>query len=232
MHGTGRASLPIVDGGTDAAQGIVSTNLEPSYGVMEAVAQGALAHVVCEREPAGARSAPCSDDPSSFCFTVLATLSQKKHYRYNPTSVSAEDAEKYCKALTDGGTSSLVVFGSRAEREQVIYELSQLNLLPGGGVEGVPSFFWIGLRLVVPDGGVHDGGASVEAGAYVWDDGVRAGTLSTDSRPSVWGIEEPKTKGAMSARAYVQMHNDYDNGLAHARSSDGGAPYYPFVCQD
>jgi hypothetical protein len=228
LHGVTGSVLPVADGGAEAGapECVVAASVLASTNTMEVIGRNATAEVVCEREPVGSRSVPCFD--GSFCFNVLATT---KGYVYSPVALPPDAAEAHCRALTDAGTASLVVFASRAEREQVIYELSQLRLLNGGG--DIPNQFWIGLSAPAP--APADGGASggLDAGVtdpWVWDDGVRAATSPTVSHPSVWGNHQPAT--SVSARAYINIQNGYDTGLAYAESDNPSSPQaYPFVCQ-
>jgi len=227
--------IPSPDAGVDAAATgcVVTAGLAPNTGgKVEAAGCDEKAEVICEREPVGARSVPCLGG-TAFCFDVLATFNPNvpsgasKHYVYNPTPMTASDAEAFCRSSLDAGKASLVVFESRAEREQVIYELSQItSLLPGGG-RVMPSQLWIGLSGPV-DAGVR--GDAGRAAAWVWDDGVHASPTATGARPSVWGNYEPKA-GA-SGRAYIQVQASYDTGLAYVRNDSPSNPQqYPSVCQ-
>jgi hypothetical protein len=282
LHGvTGpMPTIPTIDGGLEAGPPSVIVSVNPTshaHGTFGTTGQNALAEVLCEREPVGSRSTPCRG--GSFCFQLPLTEypPQSKSYVYNPTSMSATAAASYCRAIEgDAGTSSLVVFASRAEREEVIYELTQLQLLPAG-VSGPPMVgFWVGLEniLVYPDAGTHDsgvhdggvreggapeggagdggardagdrdGGARVrdggarEGGAreggtlvWTWEDGTRAGTTSTSSRPSVWGDHQPPAEMA-GVYAYISLSDGYDTGLAYAPRDDStGVTSLPFVCQ-
>jgi hypothetical protein len=240
LHGLVSGPPPDGDGGAEAgpAEAILSADLSYDDGTMEAMGRRVGAQVVCEREPVGSRSVPCLD--GMFCFDVLVTetsdAGRSKRYVYNPTPLTASSAEAYCRGITDGGASSLVVFSSRAEREQVIYELSQVSLLQGGGSGLEDGFsFWIGLtgQVVGPDGGAPVD-AGPDAGAptvkWLWDDGVQA-----YRRPMVWGNGEPvapNTKSPSQVRAFVELYDSYDTGLAHARAATPGAPHYSAaVCQ-
>ena len=228
LHGVGVGLPPVADGGAEAGfpTEIVATQLTSSdFATMDVMGPAATASVVCEREPVGARSVPCFSE--SFCFDTLVTKGTGKGYLYSPSPATFSAAEATCRSLSDAGNASLVVFESRAEREQVIYELTQVPLLKGG-VEP-PSQFWIGLHTQTftepgksPDGGVRTG---LE---WVWDDGNPASPTSTGSRPSVWGNHQPAGSGP--SHAFIQLQSTYDTGLAYARE-DTDAVQLPFVCQ-
>jgi hypothetical protein len=242
------AVIPPLDAGPDAGadKSIVATDLDPSASVVAKMAQmgpKAMAQVVCEREPRGSRSGPCGGG-EAFCFTVMAEVT--KHYVYNPNPATADEAEGYCRRFTDAGTGMLVVFESRAEREQIIYELSQLRRVRG--YPDPPTSFWIGLtgELVGPDGGVLQAGAMADGGTtdagasdagtviWVWDDTIKASLYSWEERPSVWGNLEPAVSPTVGIplRAFVLLDDSYDTGLAHVRHQDPERQTSaPFVCQ-
>jgi hypothetical protein len=228
------SSIPEVDGGEGQQCVVAELSEESAQNArtsMEVMGPNEVAQVVCEREPVGARSVGCFD--GSFCFNVLATIASSKAYVYNPNPMTAPAAGEYCRRLTDAGKgSSLVILESRAEREQVIYELSQLRSLGGAP----PIKFWIGLHTepiqLSGDAGADGGDAGI---AWVWDDMVVAPPLftSTSPRPSVWGDSQP-APGVVVGTAYIDLEGDYDTGLARAGSEDvGSAPALtnPFVCQ-
>jgi hypothetical protein len=222
LHGTARNALPTIDGGPEAGPSnfVVATDLQNAEGTMAVMGGNARAQVVCEREPPGSRSSPCLN--GSFCFKVLAS---PKSYVFMPSPLPAESAEAACRALSDAGTPTLVVFDTRAEREQVVYELTQLP----AAFQGVdtPEQFWIGLSVgVVPTDAGADAG-----GGWIWDDHTSASPFSASSRPLVWGDHEPSVVPA-PARAYIQLLQDthYDNGLARAAAEAAGTAL-PFVCQ-
>lgn len=224
--GSPTTKLTVASTGTDAGA--------PQYGVVEERASDeateltgtlALAQVICEREPVGARSVPCFD--GSFCFDVVAQ--SRKRYLYNPAAATASAAEQFCRSLSpDAGTSSLVTFKLRSEREQVIWELSQLvGLQVDGGGTPLPSAFWIGLSAepVATDAGADAGSPLV----WRWDDGSSVTATAEGSPPSVWGNLQPP-QVSTGARAYIVVnYTAYDTGLAYARPDDGQK--YPFVCE-
>jgi hypothetical protein len=217
MHGTPGNALPTVDGGAEAGPSdyVVATDLQHQEGTMAVTGARARAQVVCEREPPGSRATKCLTD--SFCFSVLAS---PKHYVFTPDALLPEAAEAACRAVTDAGTPSLVVFDSRAEREQVVYELNQIGTFQGIEVQGQ---FWIGLSV-----GLQAGDAGAD---WVWDDHTSASPLSANPHPSVWGDHQP-TNAPPPARAYINtlQDNGYDNGLARAAAESSGLQF-PFVCQ-
>ncbi len=229
--------LAPVDGGAEAGTDeCVAGEVGVAVGHPSMVVTGrnAEAQVVCEREPVGSRSVPCYG--SSFCFDVLATSGASartsKGYLFNPLPASVLDAEKFCRNLTDGGSSSLVVFESRAEREQVLYELHQVLELPGGANTFPTPGFWIGLHIASADAGGGAAGCLGPRGRplplWVWDDGVPASCSSTGRRPSVWGDGQP---GESTGDAYVNLTGGYDTGLAYAQGEDMGQETLPYVCQ-
>jgi hypothetical protein len=228
MHGVDGGSVPIADGGAEAgpANFVIAQKLGSNSGSMAAIGPRVRAQVVCEREPIGSRSTECLDH--ALCFSVAATTTTEsvKHYVYFQTATTAEQAEATCAALTDAGTASLVVLKSRAEREQVIYELNQLQGLHDISFSGQ---FWIGLAYrVVSDAGDADAGAgSLE---WVWDDGKPASLSSDGNRPAVWGNHQPGARGP--ARAYIDQSTGYDTGLAYANEDIPDEPaLHSFVCQ-
>jgi hypothetical protein len=222
MHGVTDGGLPVLDGGAFAgpAECVVASDT-PQSSAMATTGHGAVAQVVCEREPVGARSVPCYAD--SFCFNVLATQATtsqtSKGYVFNPTRMRASEAARFCEGLTDGGATKLVVFESRAEREQVIYELSQLRGLPGGeSVFPVP--FWISLhaRAVPADAGSDAGGPAAGPVEWVWGDGVPASRTSTGPRPAIWASGEPDPMAV--GYAFIDNEGTFDTGLARARAGN------------
>ncbi|NOU33350.1 MAG: C-type lectin domain-containing protein [Polyangiaceae bacterium] len=152
--------------------------------------------VVCEREPAGTRT-------ESFNETLrisLAETAKKKRYLYSPSEDTAEGAVATCKLL--GGR--LVVFESRAEREELGREIAQL--LPPQTPVGT---FWIGLAAV--------------GGVFTWDDGTPEA-----AHPAAWGDQEPKGTG--DRRAYMHIaQTSYDSTLV--RADDDATARRPFVCE-
>jgi hypothetical protein len=203
MHGVTGSTVPVIDGGTDAGipSAIADTNVSSHDGTMAAVGPNAGAQVICEREPLGARSTPCQGD-GSYCFNLVTTPSSSgkvKRYLFNPNGTNASGAAKYCASLSDAGvSSSLVVLESRAEREQLIYELSQLQLLKGGFELPSQFQFWIGLRtsVVYPpdDAGAHDG-AVRDGRAH--DGAVGDGGSRESGAPDAVADAAPPRKGTL-----------------------------------
>lgn len=89
--------------------------------------------VLCEREPPGTRSEPCT---GGICIRLPFT---EKRYLYVPSPATSTEARDGCRAL--GG--SLVVLEAPEEREELSRELARF--LPDAGV-------WIGLVRVAADG--------------------------------------------------------------------------------
>ena len=157
---------------------------------------------VCEREPVGVRAL---DDCiiGAFCFGVPKT-SGEKTYVVLVSSADPDQAAETCAGL-DGG--SLVIFGTREEREQVAHEVL------GRYVE---KELWIGL--------------AADAGSWSWGDGVKD---LGGGRPAPWGNAQPE--GGAGARAFMRIalnsetRYDYDTQLAYA--DDGGRTPRAFICQ-
>ena len=159
-------------------------------------------HVVCEREPVGEQYTQCD---AGLCIDLVVTRG-KKHYVYEDTPTAPDAAEAQCVAA--GGT--LVVFGSRDEREQLWKQLSFM-------VEP-PSRFWIGLQRVDN----RDAGTST----WVWDDGTSAD--APDANASPWGDQQPVDPGK-TWRAYMRHSPEgIDDTLAR---NDETETLLPFVCQ-
>jgi hypothetical protein len=130
---------------------------------------------ICEREPIGTRTVPCSQGA---CFTVAATTNAAttKHYVLFGVVADASAAVQACQTL--GGQAQLVVFQSPEEREQVGYELGRQTVISDGGGRD----YWIGLGS---DGGL-----------WTWD-----GPGGIASPP--WALNQP-TDGGARAYVIVQ----------------------------
>ena len=154
---------------------------------------------ICEREPAGVRAQDCI---GGFCFTLASTAGTKR-YLVAVAATDPDTAALSCSGL-DGG--SLVVFGSREEREQLAHEIRARY------PDEIDEQLWIGL--------VEDGGA------WTWDDGVVADVDA--SRPLPWGNAQPSA--VPGARAYMHLATTvYDTQLAYA--DDGGKAARLYICQ-
>jgi hypothetical protein len=190
------------DAGEGAAACVVATKnyLEHWY---SASCQLDLSHSICEREPPGSRAEPCTagdSDPGDFCIQVVATLGTKT-YEYHPGGMDPNEAEQYCKGHGSTPSTSLVVFDTPEEREQLVHELYHL---PGGAPP--PTQFWIGLAQ--------------SDNVWSWDDGQPIA-----SYPSPWGIGAPEPGGT---RAYVVLAEAQpDTQLSHSLPLTSA----PFVCQ-
>jgi hypothetical protein len=164
-----------------------------------------LSHAVCEREPPGSRAEPCTEadaDPGDFCVQVIATLGTKT-YEYHAGAMDPDEAEQYCKAHGSTPSTSLVVFDTPEEREQLVHELYHLP-----GAAAPPTQFWIGL--------------SQSDNVWTWDDGQPIGTTS---HTAPWGIGAPEPGGT---RAYVALAQaQADTQLSHSLPLTSA----PFVCQ-
>jgi hypothetical protein len=130
--------------------------------------------------------------------------------------MSATAAETYCEQLSVGGSPSLVVLMSQEEREQLIYELSQLPLIKG---PFPPPSFWIGLV-----------GVTMPTLSWQWVNGTPNGKTSSSSPPDVWGDSLLLSPDYPGSYAYVVLDEGYDTGLAHVSRADS-TEAYPFVCQ-
>lgn len=154
---------------------------------------------ICEREPPGVRAQDCI---GGFCFTLASTAGTKR-YLVAVAATDPDNAEEVCSGL-DGG--SLVVFGSREEREQLAHEIRARY------PDEVDQQLWIGL--------VEDGGT------WTWDDGHPA--TDDGGYPLPWGNAEPGS--VAGARAYMRLATTiYDTQLAVA--DDGTKPARLFICQ-
>lgn len=126
--------------------------------------------VICEREPPGSTAQRCD---GGLCIEIPWTRGAKR-YVFIGGRFTPDDAAARCASL--GG--SLVVFGTRDEREQLWYALAH------GGVLGVTATdIWIGLSLT-------------DAG-WAWDDEAGA-----DAYPPPWGFGQPVATPALQ-RALV-----------------------------
>ena len=210
---TTNAALPVVAGGRADAGPACVTTLNERAGATDCSSH---ATVVCEREPVGHRSQSCRSNAGDqgYCFDLLATMGSSKHYFYTPSLKTWSFAETYCATETGGhlgAGGNLVSLESGAEREQLLWELSQSGHLPDS--------FWIGLSAVATDSGPVD---------WVWQNGKGAGAIATSNPPSVWGDHEPSAGARPKLGAYIQMNAaSYDTGLAH----DDPTTKLPFVCQ-
>lgn len=150
--------------------------------------------VVCEREPVGLRAEFCG--VSTSCTTVPATAGRKT-YVVSLDSVLAREAEERCR-LQRG---TLVVLSSRAEREQLVREITQLA--------SATTTVWIGLSRTA-------------SGPWTWDDGT-----PDDGYPSAWGSGQPEA-GAASRAYLVTDENVFDTQLAYS-DTEGARRFY--VCE-
>jgi hypothetical protein len=159
--------------------------------------------VLCEREPSTTPgSSQAVECEAGICLNLVWTYPQKT-YVYMDIGLPADDAEQSCRSL--GGR--LVVLGSRDEREQLWYQLSNQ------AVTAPPVQVWIGLARANVDTGADaaiDGSAgmtSVRAGPWVWDDDA-----SADSYPPQWGAQQPIATGpGISTRAYLQYEPTFSS---------------------
>jgi cysteine-rich repeat protein len=236
MYGvSGSASLPVLDGGVEASAPFAVVDMNPSTtnggGTMAVASAIAKGEIICEREPVGARAAPCATvdaGDGALCFDIVATAT-RKNYVYNPSSMTAPQAAAYCASLVPSG--ALVIFESAPEREQVIYELTQLQLLVTHPVPP-PAQFWIGLKSSETCAATSSSHTCPE---WVWADGTLAPPSSSgSSRPSVWANHEPPPMldtSPSTIYAYIDLGQGFDVGLAHAVSNPLVPAERPFVCQ-
>ena len=160
---------------------------------------GTTRATICEREPVGARAQDCI---GGFCFTLPSTAGTKRYL----VAVAATDPDTAAQSCAGFDGGSLVVFGSREEREQLGHEIRARY------PEEVDQQLWIGLA--------EDGGA------WAWDDGVVA--VADAGRPLPWGNAQPST--VAGARAYMHLTTTaYDTELAYA--DDGTKPPRLYICQ-
>jgi hypothetical protein len=154
---------------------------------------------ICEREPSGVRAQDCI---GGFCFTLASTAGTKR-YLVAVAATDPDNAAQVCAGLDRG---SLVVLGSREEREQLAHEIRARY------PDEVDQQLWIGLA--------EDGGA------WTWDDGHPA--TDDGGYPLPWGNAQPVT--VTGARAYMHLATTvYDTQLAIA--DDGTKPPRLYVCQ-
>lgn len=182
---------------------------------------------LCEREPSGSRSYPCGD---LLCFDVLTEARQgtRKTYVWNPSGekVTADSGASFCDGLSDAGLSSLVVFQTPQQREQIFYELMHLPLPPHAGP---PTDFWVGLTS--RRFGRKDGGFGPVT--WLWDDG-------RVHPPLPWGDQEPvaeqpfvRAYASQTGATYDKPGTTYDTQLMHAQDplTDGGIEVHAVLCQ-
>jgi hypothetical protein len=162
---------------------------------------------ICEREPPGLRLESCGGIP---CVTVPFTADTKT-YLIIQSPTTSDEARDFCKRL---GTS-LVVFDSRQEREQLARELDKLLRDPGASGLQKTLSFWVGVYR--------------KDGPWQWEDG----TLVDDGgRPPPWGNAEPAPAGG--SRAYLSLRTAvYDSQLVFADERlDASEPTKrAFVCE-
>jgi cysteine-rich repeat protein len=164
-------------------------------------AGGKRIQVICEREPAGRLSQPCSLVDGGECFDLRFTHGSKS-YVYVKLAAPADTAEQQCEGV--GGT--LVVLQSRDEREQLWKELARMS------GAGLPTTIWIGLSI--PDGGAE----------WTWADDA-----SMDAYPSPWGYRQPHDGGDRAY--LLQNNGNpplVDETLARVETT---TVFAPFVCQ-
>lgn len=166
-----------------------------TLGVNDAGVQN-LNTVLCEREPPGAFSSPCTDEASAgnICIEVPVTHATKR-YELAGTPENFTRAQTLCASL--GG--SLVHFLSGAEREEVVAEV--VRSAPGD------ASFWIGLTF------------DSDAGAWTWVDG----TPALDVFPTPWADLEPSMSTGAAA---IQIDNtSFSTRLARAEDALTPLPY-------
>jgi hypothetical protein len=170
-----------------------------------------LLGVVCELEPVGRQSRPCS---AGICIDLVKTHGQKT-YVYQETRATPDAASHACAAL--GGR--LVVLQSSDEREQLWRELYQLTV--------PPTAFWVGLTQVTP------GSIRNPLGTWAWDD--RTPAAGSGAYTAEWAESEPLRfgQGGMT-RAYL-YHDDHtpeiDDTLAHDEPTLTVSGTLPYVCE-
>ncbi len=164
--------------------------------------------VVCEREPIGDLWSTCN---FGLCASLPETASTKR-YLFSPSLVSADQAAQEC----DGVGGSLVVFGTRQERETLFRTLLHHFDIARTSDPSVraPQDVWIGYQVAAD-------------GVEGWDaDGGFVG--------SPWGDGQPSKTASLPARAYATLVNadlqaqGFDVQLAH---DDTGEVPRPYVCQ-
>ncbi len=158
--------------------------------------------VLCEREPPGSFSAPCTDDASAgnLCIEVPVTHTTKR-YELAGTPADFSVAQTNCGTL--GG--ALVHFETAAEREEVVAEVER----------SMSTDFWIGLIF------------DADAGAWTWVDGTPAPYVF----PTPWGDLEPSMTTGAAAKIHIEPLSSvlsYTTRLARAEDSSTVLPY---VCE-
>ena len=175
---------------------------------LDAVGRSIAPKVLCEREPPGSSSEPCS---GAFCVSIRATLGQKR-YVVVPSAASGDDAQRACATpLVDGGAGGrLVVFPAREEREAVLQEVRAV-LEPYGFDNGFDKV-WIGLAR------------ASDTDSWRWDDGspVTAAALP-------WAGNQPADAGG-ALRAYAEIDPDLHYDVQLARVDDASAKH-PYICE-
>jgi cysteine-rich repeat protein len=173
---------------------------------------------LCEREPAGRRAINCND---TWCFDLQVNVNgngaRTTYYLFPTKRVPAAQAPDFCKQLPGGGTKSLVVFETYEQREQIFYELMNLQALLDGGS---PTDFWIGATYEPSEGG------------WTTDNG--------ETFFPYWAGHEPMTTQT-GARAYATQSSDggyetpgttFDTQLMHADPPpDAGPEKHGVLCQ-
>jgi hypothetical protein len=173
-----------------------------TLGITDAGVQN-TSNVLCEREPPGSFSAPCTDDASAgnICIEVPVTHTTK---RYELAGVPADFslAQSGCVALK----GSLVHFESAAEREEVVTEVER----------SMATDFWIGLAF------------DADAGTWTWVDGTAAPYVF----PTPWGDLEPSMNApGVAAAIHIEPLSSalsYTTRLARAEDS---STLLPYVCE-
>lgn len=155
--------LPGYDGGSSCVEGF--SDLDASW-QQYPCSGGKRLPVICEREPVGRLSQPCSVVDGGECFDLRFTQGSKT-YVYVKLAAPPDTAEQQCESL--GGT--LVVLQSRDEREQLWKELSRMS------GAGLPTSIWIGLSLA-------------NGSDWTWADDA-----SLDAYPSPWADRQPRDAG-------------------------------------
>jgi len=190
--------LPGADAGQTCVEGF--SDLDASWQQVPC-SGGKRLQVVCEREPLGRLSQPCSVVDGGECFDLRFTHGAKS-YLYVRQAAPADYAEQQCESL--GGT--LVVLQSRDEREQLWKELARMS------GAGLPTTIWIGLSI--PDGG----------SGWTWADDA-----PVDAYAPPWGERQPRD-GGTRAYLYQNGGTPplVDETLARVETTP---LFLPYVCQ-